>query len=158
MGHPHRRGQVEHPLDQRGHGLQNHADLPAPGLPHRLYPVQHEEDRGRVFVGPLFRAHVDELRAPHLRLAGHPGIESISKQYFYELAFKDFIEKLKFEGVKNAFLFPTYAEKIENKGYVELKMLHSIGLENIQVVMLPANEINQLYLENKKMDISRLNL
>ena len=74
------------------------------------------------------------------------------------MAFKDFIEKLKFEGVKNAFLFPTYAEKIENKGYVELKMLHSIGLENIQVVMLPANEINQLYLENKKMDISRLNL
>ena len=33
-----------------------------------------------------------------------------------------------------------------------------MGLENIQVIMLPANEINQLYLDNKKMDISRLNL
>lgn len=106
----------------------------------------------------IFDAKYYNLTFKREKLAGHPGIESISKQYFYELAFKDFIEKLKFEGVKNAFLFPTYAEKIENKGYVELKMLHSIGLENIQVVMLPANEINQLYLENKKMDISRLNL
>ena len=63
-----------------------------------------------------------------------------------------------FKGVKNAFLFPTYNREIENKGYVELKILHKIGLENIQVIMLPANEINQLYLDNKKMDISRLNL
>ena len=106
----------------------------------------------------IFDAKYYNLTFKREKLAGHPGIESISKQYFYELAFKDFIEKLKFEGVKNAFLFPTYAEKIENKGYVELKMLHSIGLENIQIVMLPANEINQLYLENKKMDNSRLNL
>ena len=63
-----------------------------------------------------------------------------------------------FKGVKNAFLFPTYDNKIDNKGYVELKMLSKLGLENIQVIMLPASEINQLYLDNKKMDISRLNL
>ena len=44
-------------------------------------------------------------------------------------------------------------------GWLEqVKILHKMGLENIQVIMLPANEINQLYLDNKKMDISRLNL
>ena len=60
--------------------------------------------------------------------------------------------------MKNAFLFPTYNSEVENKGYVELEMLSSLGLENIQVIMLPANEINQLYLDNKTMEISRLEL
>lgn len=100
------------------------------------------------------------------KLRGQPGIESISKQYFYELAYKDFINTVSIKGeknknvkgVKNAFLFPTCSDKIENKGYVELEMLSSLGLENIQIIMLPAKEINQLYLNNKKMDISRLNL
>lgn len=88
-------------------------------------------------------------------LAGKPGIESISKQYFYELAFKDFFEVLDF---KNAFLFPTYGTKVENKGYVKLDMLHNLHLQNIQIIMLPANEINDKYLNNDKMDISDLGL
>lgn len=91
----------------------------------------------------------------HEDLAGQPGIESISKQYFYELAFKDFFEVL---GFKNAFLFPTYDSKVENKGYVELEMLHNLHLQNIQIIMLPANKINELYLNNEKCDISRLEL
>lgn len=61
-------------------------------------------------------------------------------------------------GVKNVFLMPTYDANVENKGHVEIGILHKLGLENIQVVMLPAREINQMYLENKKMNISRLNL
>ena len=89
-------------------------------------------------------------------LSGQPGIESISKQYFYELAFKDLFNVLSF---KNAFLFPTYGSKVENKGYVELEMLHNLNLQNIQIIMLPANKINELYLNNEKCeDISRLEL
>lgn len=106
----------------------------------------------------IFDAKYYNLTFKNDKLAGQPGIESISKQYFYELAYMSFIDFIGFKGVKNAFLFPTYKNEIENKGYVELKMLSKLGLENIQVVMLPANEINQLYLENKKIDISRLNL
>ena len=37
-------------------------------------------------------------------------------------------------------------------------MLHDLGLENIQIIMLPANEINNKYLNNDKMDISDLGL
>lgn len=106
----------------------------------------------------IFDAKYYNIKFERDNLAGQPGIESISKQYFYELAYKSFIDYVGFEGVKNAFLFPTYDKKIDNKGYVELKMLSKLGLENIQVIMLPAREINQLYLDNKKMDISRLNL
>lgn len=90
-------------------------------------------------------------------LSDQPGLESITKQYLYELAFKDFIGDHNFSGVKNAFLFPTYSENIENIGHVKLDILSNLGLEDIQVIMLPANKVNQYYLENKKISVSALN-
>lgn len=92
------------------------------------------------------------------KLEKQPGLSDVSKQYLYQLAYHDFIDENNFKGVKNAFLMPTYDGEVENKGHVEIKILHDLGLENIQVIMLPAGEMNQLYLENKKMGIERLNL
>ena len=106
----------------------------------------------------IFDAKYYNIKFKNNILGGQPGIGSVSKQYLYELAYRNFIDFVDFRGVKNAFLFPTYGLEVENRGFVELEMLHDIGLENIQVIMLPAREINQLYLDNKKMDIARLNL
>ena len=92
------------------------------------------------------------------KIEGQPGLGDVTKQYLYQLAFKDFIEENKFRGVKNAFLIPKYSGEVENRGYVEIGILHDLGLENIQVVMLPAGKINKLYLDNKKMSVSSLNL
>ncbi len=92
------------------------------------------------------------------KLEKQPGLSDVSKQYLYQLAYRDFIDENNFKGVKNAFLMPTYDGEVENKGYVEIKILHDLGLENIQVIMLPAGEMNRLYLENKKMRIEDLNL
>ena len=92
------------------------------------------------------------------KIEGQPGLTDITKQYLYQLAFKDFIEEKEFRGVKNAFLIPKYDGEVENRGYVEIGILHNLDLENIQVVMLPAGKINKLYLDNKKMSISYLNL
>lgn len=93
------------------------------------------------------------------KLEGQPGIESISKQYFYELAYKSFIKDMGF-GVKNAFLFPTYDKEIDNKGYVELEMLSGLDLDlqKIQIIMLPANKIHEKYLEGNEIKISKLKL
>lgn len=99
-----------------------------------------------------------KIRFNEKELSGQPGLESITKQYLYELAYKEFIELHDFKEVKNGFLFPSYDFEVNNKGHVELKILSDLGLEDIQVIMLPAREMNQLYLENKKMDIGRLNL
>lgn len=96
------------------------------------------------------------LKFSQNKLSGQPGLESITKQYLYELAFRDFIKKHEFKGVKNAFLFPAYGGEIENKGHVELKILSC--LEDIQVIMLPADKINEYYLNNEKISISQLNL
>ena len=63
-----------------------------------------------------------------------------------------------FYSVKNAFLLPKYDGDIENIGIAKLEILSNLDLEDIQVIMLPAFKINQKYLDNKKIDISSLNL
>ncbi len=93
-----------------------------------------------------------------LDLKGQPEIESITKQYMYELCFKEFVNENGFSEIKNCFLFPTEKNEIINKGYVELNFLHKIPLKNIQLILLPANLINEYYLNEKLLDISCLKL
>lgn len=92
------------------------------------------------------------------RLRGQPSIESITKQYLYQLAYRHFIEIHGFDKVKNCFLMPTEKTTIQNKGYVTLKMMALLGLENIDVRLLPARMVYQHYLENSYMDIELLML
>ena len=91
-------------------------------------------------------------------LEGQPGLGDITKQYLYQLALEDYRIKNKFRDVKNALLFPKYTGSIENKGYVEIEILKNLNLENIQVILLPADKINKCYLDNRKMSIKCLNL
>lgn len=97
-----------------------------------------------------------KLRFDENHLSGQPGLESITKQYLYELAYKEFINKYEFSGVKNAFLLPKFTGEIENVGVAKLEILSNLGLEDIQVIMLPADMINQHYLDNKKISIEKL--
>ena len=97
-----------------------------------------------------------KLRFDENHLSGQPSLESITKQYLYELAYKEFINKYEFIGVKNAFLLPKYTGKIENVGVAKLEILSNLGLEDIQVIMLPVDMINQHYLDNKKISIENL--
>lgn len=91
-------------------------------------------------------------------LRGQPGIESITKQYLYQLAYRDFTEKHGLTTVKNCFLLPTEKGEYIDKGYAELGMLHRLGLENIAVRLLPAEQIYEAYLAGRKIDLSKLRL
>ena len=93
-------------------------------------------------------------------LKGQPGLESITKQYLYELAYKEFIDNVGFNKVKNAFLFPNYEKKSEvlNEGKIKLKFLTEKLVEEIQIIMLPVSKMNKLYLQNKHMKPSELKL
>ena len=122
----------------------------------------------RTFIPDLVTFHEDcfiildakyyNIKFEENTLSGEPGLESITKQYLYELAYHEFIKSCGFKDVKNGFLFPTYDLKVNNKGYVELEILFNLDLKNIQVIILPAREMNQLYLNNKKISIEKLNL
>lgn len=97
-----------------------------------------------------------KLKFDEKHLSGQPPLESITKQYLYELAYREFIKEYQFNGVKNAFLIPKYTGEIENIGIAKLEILSNLGLEDIQVIMLPADMINQCYLDNKKISVKDL--
>ena len=86
-------------------------------------------------------------------IENQPGIDSITKQYLYELTFKEFIKEHKFKKVKNGFLFPKYTEGIEIKGHVHFNIMTSMNLQDILIILLPVKEIFDYYLKNKKIKL-----
>ena len=84
--------------------------------------------------------------------------ESITKQYLYQLAYQPFVEAHQIGTVRNCFLMPTSSAEIVEKGTVSLDMLSKLGLQDIQIRLLPAQTMYRHYIENTKMDIRTLNL
>lgn len=82
----------------------------------------------------------------------------MTKQYLYQLAYKDFIELNGIQEVKNCFLMPTEKDEIVSVGNVQMEMLGKLGLEKIQVRELPASRMFDYYLQRRTMPISVLNL
>ena len=88
------------------------------------------------------------------KVTGQPGVGDVSKQYLYQLADADFITKQGYKYVQNMFFCPQ-EEAEPDYGYVEMKMLHTVGdknLENIAVVKLSADEMYNIYLANRKIE------
>ena len=91
-------------------------------------------------------------------LRGQPGIESITKQYLYQLAYQPFIDAHQIKMVRNCFIMPTNIDEIVNKGIAILPMLSALGLQDIQIRLIPAIQVYECYLSNRKFDIGKLNL
>lgn len=107
----------------------------------------------------IFDAKYYNIQLEHnKKLRGQPGIESITKQYLYQLAYQPFVEAHQISTVRNCFLMPTASTEIIEKGTVSLAMLSNLGLQDIQVRLLPAKMMYRHYIENTKMDIQELHL
>ena len=107
----------------------------------------------------IFDAKYYNIQLGHnKKLRGQPSIESIAKQYLYQLAYQRFAEAHQINAVRNCFLMPTDSAEVVEKGTVSLSMLSNLGLQDIQVRLLPAETVYRHYLENTKMDIRILNL
>ena len=87
-----------------------------------------------------------------------PGIESITKQYLYQLSYQKFINEHAFTRVSNCFLLPTKEERIIDGGEVKLQMLADFGLQNIKVRFIPARLAYECYISGEKLDINSLSL
>lgn len=107
-----------------------------------------------IFDAKYYNAQLELGSAPK----GQPGIESVTKQYLYQLAYQKFISDHKFSVVKNCFLMPTENNEIEDHGEVSMEMLSALGLQNIKVRFLPASIVYNHYLSGSKMDINILEL
>jgi hypothetical protein len=107
-----------------------------------------------IFDAKYYNAKLEPGNAPK----GQPGIESVTKQYLYQLAYKEFISEHKFSAVKNCFLMPTEENAIVDKESVSLQMLSKLGLECIKVRFIPAKMAYENYLSGRKLDLSLLKL
>ena len=87
-----------------------------------------------------------------------PGIDSITKQYLYQLAYKEFINDHGFNSVVNCFLMPTEKDELIDKGEVKLNILSDLGLQNIQIRQMPAKQAYSHYLAGTKIGIGKLDL
>lgn len=96
---------------------------------------------------------LDENKA----LENQPGIGDITKQFFYHLAYKDFIDEHDLVA-KNCFVMPTEQDKDKAipKGEVKLKMFEKLA--PVKVRFLPVKLAYDHYLSGAPLDISVLNL
>lgn len=92
------------------------------------------------------------------KLRGNPGVGDVTKQYLYQLAYKDFINAHEIKEIRNCFLMPTEKTEIVKKGVARMSILEALGLKNIQIRLIPATELYENYLTGNHMDISRLEL
>lgn len=107
-----------------------------------------------IFDAKYYNAYLEFGNTPKAQ----PGIESVTKQYLYQLAYQNFIKEHDFLEVKNCFLMPTEESVVINKGEVTLKMMSDLGLQNIQVRFLPAEMAYSAYLAGRKLDIDILEI
>ena len=91
-------------------------------------------------------------------LRGTPGVGDVTKQYLYQMAYRNFIKAHNIAVVKNCFLMPTEKNEIVKKGTARMPMLEALGLENIQIRLIPAAMLYEHYLTQSKIDIELLDL
>ncbi len=116
--------------------------------------VTIEGDQFIIFDAKYYNAQLDKGTTPK----GQPGIESVTKQYLYQLAFQKFICEQGFTEVKNCFLMPTEEDEVIDKKSVSMNMLSALGLQDIEVRFLPAKEAYDHYLTGKHLDVKLLRL
>jgi hypothetical protein len=115
-----------------------------------LISIDNASKSFRIFDAKYYNLQMEEFG----ELKGQPGVESITKQYLYQLAYQKLIDHFGIEKITNAFLFPTESEVVDNRGTVTLPMMEAITIgENkklspIQVVFLPVSKVFNCYLNN----------
>ena len=116
--------------------------------------VTISEDQFIIFDAKYYIVRLE----PGITPKGQPGIESVTKQYLYQLAYQKFIMDHGFAEVKNCFLMPTENKEIGIRGEVSMEMLSNLGLQSIKVRLIPAAMAYEYYLSGRKMDIRLLEL
>lgn len=92
------------------------------------------------------------------RVSGQPGIESVVKQYMYQLAYMKFLRAHGITRIRNYFLLPAEDGAPLKPADVHMEMMDSFPLERIQVRKLPAMKVYACYLNSCHMDTGELSI
>ena len=123
-----------------------------------IWFIDYKKTKGKPFIPDLitvyennfliFDAKYYNIKMNDDGVTGQPDLESITKQYMYELAYKEFINAHNLN-VRNSFLFPVDGKTSIN-GYAKLEILENLNLQNIYVIFVSANDLFDCYLKNSK--------
>lgn len=106
----------------------------------------------------IFDAKYYVARIIPYAVMGQPGIESVTKQYLYHLAYKKFLNAHNIKKVNNCFLMPTEEDSVQKPVDVHLEMMEAFDLDRIKARRLSAIRMYAYYLSSKHIDIAELDL
>ncbi len=128
-------------------------------IPDTVTFFEHE-DGSRLFCIYDAKYYVPELGQ---RITSQPGVESVTKQFLYQSAYKQFVVDHAFDKVVNAFLVPSENNQIELMATVEFSsvmgsLVHEIPQfsDHIDMWALPASQVFEHYLRSTRMDARTL--
>lgn len=84
-------------------------------------------------------------------IKNYPGVGDVTKQYLYELAYKEFASENNLKIITNAFLMPTESNEIIRLGNVSMELFdlyRSVELNDIEIILLPHVIIYDYYLSD----------
>lgn len=88
-------------------------------------------------------------------VSGQPGIESVTKQYLYHMAYYKLLEYFEINNVQNIFLFPSESAS-RWLGHVTLPLLKNVTGTDILALALDATKVFQYYLDDKELPIKEV--
>ena len=93
------------------------------------------------------------------RISGQPGLESITKQYLYHMAYKDFLEDFKITKVKNIFIMPEEHEESRGEasrelGKVTFDLLGQYTNTDVGAIYIDADRVWRAYVAGQVLDLA----
>lgn len=98
----------------------------------------------------IYDAKYYKIRLDDKGVDKQPGVGDITKQYLYELAYKDFAKENNLVIDSNAFLMPTDGQEEKKVGTASIDIFYGLGdirLHDIDVILKPCEEMYAIYLE-----------
>lgn len=84
-------------------------------------------------------------------ISHQPGLESVTKQYLYQMAYQDFLKDFCIKNVKNVFLLPgVHNEKIAS---VEFRLLRQYTGKYVEAFFVDADSVWKNYVEGRKLAV-----
>lgn len=99
----------------------------------------------------IYDAKYYKIKLDDKEVKSQPGVGDITKQYLYELAFKEFAQENELSINANAFLMPTDGDKEIRLGTASMEIFHNLGdinLHDIEVILKPCEEMYRKYLNS----------
>ena len=98
----------------------------------------------------IYDAKYYKIRLDDKGVDKQPGVGDITKQYLYELAYKDFAKENNLVIDSNAFIMPTDGKEEKKVGTASMDIFYGLGdirLHDIDVILKPCEEMYKTYLE-----------